>query len=268
VRKLGCLPAALALFAAPAACGSSHRAEPYAGRLYSVAQVQRAFATLGLELHRGAEHAPGLVFLLNDRRLGPQHLPSPPRVVTVVVATRRHAAGSTAFLQKRAHTRVTRYANVRAVSRPYILGEVRAAISALRWGTVPVKPRRRLIAPARSIGPIRLGEWRRNVEKAFGPGTSTERGIVRYFGGHLLVNYWFHDRLYTYVQYLQTRWAGYHTRSGIHVGSSRHDLRPLYATCESKSECWLQAGPTPDPVGTVFTLRHGRVVGIEIGAFG
>jgi hypothetical protein len=268
VRKLACLAAAVVSFVTPAACGSSHRAQPYAGRLYSVAQVQRAFASLGLELHRGAERSPGLVFMLNDRRLGPQHLPSPPRVVTVVVATRRHAAESTAFIRKRPHTRVTRYANVAAFAKPYILGEVRAAVSALRWGTVPMKPGRRLIVPAHSIGPIRLGESRRNVEKAFGPGKSKRRGLVRYFGGRLLVNYWFHDGLYDHVEYLQTRWRGYHTRSGVHVGSSRQALRPLYVSCASKTECWLQAGPMPDAVGTTFTLRHGRVVDIEIGSFG
>jgi hypothetical protein len=187
----------------------------------------------------------------------------------VVVATQRHAAESTAFLQPRRLARVTRYANVAAFSRPYILDEVRAAVSALRWGTVPVKPGRRLIVPADSIGGIRLGESRRNVEKAFGPGKSTHRGLVWYFGGHLLVNYWFHDGLYKRVEYLQTRWGGYRTRSGVHVGSSRQDLQPLYVSCDkTKPECWLQAGPTPDPVGTVFTVRHGKVVEIEVGSYG
>jgi hypothetical protein len=229
-----------------------------------VAQVKTAFAALGLDLHSGARHAPGLVFLLNNRRLGPQHIPSPPRVVTVVVATRR----STAFSQKRRGARVTRYANVTALSKPYVLDEVRAAVSALRWGTVHGESGRDRIVLAGSIGGIRLGESRRDVEKAFGPGRSARRGLVRYFGGHLLVSYWFHDGLYKRVEYLQTGWQGYRTRSGIHVGSTRQDLQPLYVSCERKPECWLQAGPTPDPVGTVFTVRHGRVVKIEVGSFG
>jgi hypothetical protein len=204
-----------------------------------------------------------LVFLRNNRRLGPEHIPSPPRIVTVVVATRRDAAESPTFSRS-----FTRYANVTAFAKPYVLDEVRAAVSALRWGTVPGKPGRRLIVLAGSIGGIRLGEPRRSVEKAFGPGRSAGRGLVRYFGGHLLVNYWFHDGLYKHVQYLQTRWGGYHTRSGVHVGSSRRALQPLYVSCASKAECWLQAGPTPDPVGTVFTVRHGKVAAIEIGSFG
>ena len=141
-------------------------------------------------------------------------------------------------------------------------------MSALRWGTTPVKPGRRLIGLGDSIGGIRLGQSRQSIEKAFGPGTSKHRGLVRYFGGHLLVDYWFHDGLYKHVEYLLTRWGGYHTRSGVHVGSSRKDLRPLFVSCESKPECWLQAGPTPDPVGTVFTVRHGKVVQIEVGSFG
>jgi hypothetical protein len=251
-----------------AACGSSDHAQPYTGRLYSVAHVQRAFASLGLELHTGARRAPGLVFLLNNRRLGPQHIPSPPRVVTVVVATRRPTAERTAFFPKRRHARVTRYANVTAFSKPYLLDEVRAAVSALRWGGVPVKPGRRLIVLGDSIGGIRLGDSRRSVERAFGPGRSTRRGLVWYFGGHLLVDYWFHDGLYKRVEYLQTRWDGYHTRSGVHVGSSRHALRPLFVSCGSEPECWLQAGPTPDPVGTVFTVRRGKVVKIAVGSYG
>jgi hypothetical protein len=113
---------------------------------------------------------------------------------------------------------------------------------------------------------IRLGESRTNVEKAFGVGRSIRRGLVSYFGGHL-VNYWFHDGLYKQVEYLETRWSGYRTRSGVHFGSSRRELRPLYVTC-AKGNCGLLAGPWPDPVGTGFTMRHGKVVDIIIGSFG
>ena len=116
-----------------------------------------------------------------------------------------------------------------------------------------------------SIGAIWLGESRTNVEKKFGLGHSTRRGLVSYFAGHLLVNYWFHDGLYKHVEYLQTRWEGYSTRSDVHVGSSRDDLRPLYVTCR-KGNCILLAGPTPDPVGPDFTMRHGQVAEITVGS--
>jgi hypothetical protein len=185
----------------------------------------------------------------------------------VEVATRRLAGEST--LVRPHGTRVTTYANVTAFSKPYVLDEVRAAVSALRWGTASTvpKPGRELIVLASSIGPIWLGESQRNVEKKFGHGHTTQRGLASYFGGHLLVNYWFHDRVYNYVEYLQTRWPGYRTRSGVHVGSSQRDLRPLYVTC-SNGDCFLQAGPMPDAIGTIFTIRHGKVAEIEVGSFG
>jgi hypothetical protein len=170
---------------------------------------------LGLELHVAARQASGLVFLVNDARLGPQHIPSPPRVVKVLVATRRQAAGSALIRQgRRAH--VTRYANIAVFSKPYVLDQARAAVSALRWGSVPrlAKPGRHLIVLGSSIGEIWLGQSRTNVEKKFGLGHSTRRGLVSYFGGHLLVNYWFHDGLYPFVEYLQTRWEGAVSTSG------------------------------------------------------
>jgi hypothetical protein len=249
-----------------AACASSHHSLAYSGRLYSVAQVQKAFAALGLELHREGTHA-GRVVLLNNRRLGPQRLPSPPRVVTVVVRTRRRPAPDVTLSQQDHHASMTTYANVTAVSKPYVVDEVRGAISALRWGTGSHAgtPARRLIVLADSISGIRLGERREEVEKTFGPGRSTRRGLVRYFGGHLLVDYWFHDRLYKRVAYLQTQWGGYHTRSGVHVGSTRRELRRLYVTCDSNTECHLLAGPWPDALATGFVMRHGRVAEIGIG---
>jgi len=167
------------------------------------------------------------------------------------------------------NTQVTSYANVTVVSKPDVLYQVRSAVSALRWGTASslAKPGRGLIVLGDSIDGIRLDESRTDVEKAFGVGRSSRRGLVSYFGGHLIVNYWFHDGLYKQVEYLETRWSGYRTRSGVHVGSSRRELRPLYVTC-AKGNCVLLAGPWPDPVGTVFTMRHGKVVDIIIGRFG
>jgi len=186
----------------------------------------------------------------------------------VFVVTRRHAAESTQFERPR-HTQVTRYANITVFSKPYFFHQARAAVSALRWGTASGlgKPGRGLIVLGSSIDGIWLGESRRNVEKKFGPGHSTSRGLVWYFGGHLLVNYWFHDGLYKQVEYLQTRWPGYRTRSGVHVGSSRRELGPLYVTCGGL-ECALQAGPMPDAQGTIFTMRHGRVAEMTVGSFG
>jgi hypothetical protein len=206
--------------------------------------------------------------LVNNARLGPQHIPSPRRVVTVFVVTRRQAAERTQFERGR-NTQVTRYANITVVSKPDFLYQVRSAVSALRWGTASSlgKPGRGLIVLGSSIDGIRLGESRTNVEKAFGVGRSSQRGLVSYFGGHLIVNYWFHDGLYKQVEYLETRWSGYRTRSGVHVGSSRRELRPLYATC-AKGNCVLLAGPWPDPVGTTFTMRQGKVVDITIGSLG
>ena len=168
---------------------------------------------------------------------------------------------------RRAH--VTRYANIAVFSKPYVLDQARAAVSALRWGSVPrlAKPGRHLIVLGSSIGDICLGESRTNVEKKFGPGHFARRGLVSYFGGHLLVNYWFHDGLYPFVEYLQTRWEGYSTRSGVHVGSTRRELGPLYVTCR-KGNCTLLGGPMPDPVGTDFTMRHGKVVEITVGSLG
>jgi hypothetical protein len=279
VRRLAGLLAAVGVLATATACGSSHRARlssndlrvrsgSYSGHLYSVGEVRRAFAALGLELHRGPSPAPGVVSLVNNARLGPQHIPSPPRVVTVFVVTRRQGAESAQF-ERGSNTQVTRYANITMVSKADVLYEVRGAVSALRWGTASSlgKPGRGLIVLGSSIDGIRLDESRATVEKAFGAGRSSRRGLVSYFGGHLIVNYWFHDGLYKWVEYLETRWSGYRTRSGVHVGSSRRELRALYVTC-AKGNCVLLAGPWPDPVGTVFTMRHGKVVDITIGRFG
>ncbi len=137
----------------------------------------------------------------------------------------------------------------------------------LRWEITAAsrRPGSRLIVPGYSIGGIRLGESRQEVEKVFGRGRSTRRGFVSYVGGHVLVSYWWHDAPTRYVAWLQTSWGGFHTRSGIHVGSTRRELRPLYVTCGGKSGCYLLEGPWPDALATTFTLRAGKVVGIGMG---
>ena len=48
------------------------------------------------------------------------------------------------------------------------------------------QPRSRLIVLGQSIAGIRLGEPRKSVEKAFSPGRSGRRGLVRYFEGDRL----------------------------------------------------------------------------------
>jgi len=92
-------------------------------------------------------------------------------------------------------------------------------------------PENRLIVLGRSIGGIRLDEPRASVEKAFGQGSSRRRGLVSYFGGRLLVDSWFHDQLTTRVESLKTSWRGFHTRSGVHVGSTREALGALHVAC-------------------------------------
>jgi hypothetical protein len=124
-------------------------------------------------------------------------------------------------------------------------------------------PRIRLIVLGDSIGGIRLDQPRRNVEETFGHGTLVRRGIVSYFGGRLVVDYWFHDGLTTRVEALETRWGGFRTRSGVHVGSSRQELRALHVSC-SDGRCGVAAATGPDAPGTGFTMRHGKVVQIDV----
>jgi len=124
-------------------------------------------------------------------------------------------------------------------------------------------PQNRLIVLGHSIGDIRLGEPRRRVAKAFRPGRSSRRGLVWYYGGRLLDVYWFHDGLTTRVEGLETSWGGFHTRSGLHVGSSRQELRALHVAC-GHVECSRAAARGPDAPGTVFKMRHGKVAQIDV----
>jgi hypothetical protein len=124
-------------------------------------------------------------------------------------------------------------------------------------------PNNRVIVLGDSIAGIPLNEPRKSVEKAFGHGKSSRRGLVWYFGGRLLVDYWFHDQLTTRVEELETSWGGFHTRSGVHVGTSRQALRALHVTCR-EGDCNLAAGRLPDAPGTIFRMRHGNVAQILI----
>jgi hypothetical protein len=112
-----------------------------------------------------------------------------------------------------------------------LLVAVSAGFSGCGGGKSERTPDNRLIVLGRSIGGIRLDEPREAVEKAFGPGSSTRRGLVSYFGGRLVVDYWFHDQLTARVESLETGWSGFHTRSGVHVGSLRKALNTLHVDC-------------------------------------
>jgi hypothetical protein len=126
------------------------------------------------------------------------------------------------------------------------------------------QPKNRLILLGRSIGGISLREPRRMVEKVFGPGKSRSRGLVSYFGGRLLVDYWFHDGLTTRVEYLKTTWGGFHTHSGVHVGTSRKDLRLPGMSCMNRI-CGRPEGNYADAPGTGFGIRDGKVAWIAVG---
>jgi len=254
-RRLGLVFGLVGLLAGCAS--SSHRAI-YSGRLYSVAEVRRAFGQLGLVLHE--KHVqPGTVsyqvrFSLSGRPAGPAG--------TLVVATRRSAVGSSTLPGQE-----TDYANVSMFTKSSSRDEIWGALSALRWGTIAQsKPASGVIVPGKSIGEIRLGDKRKAVEKAFGPGTPGRyRGFVTYFGGHVVVSYEFHGGIYDFVTRLSTRWPGYHMRSGVHIGSTAKDLRRLFVTCGPNSQCSLLEGQWPDALATTFTTRHGKVTGIDMG---
>jgi hypothetical protein len=126
------------------------------------------------------------------------------------------------------------------------------------------QPKNRVILLGRSIGGISLREPRSTVEKVFGPGKSRSRGVVSYFGGRLLVDYWFHDGLTTEVQYLKTTWGGFHTRSGVHMGTSRKDLRLPGMSCMS-GICGRPEENFADAPGTSFGMRDGKVAWIAVG---
>jgi len=107
-----------------------------------------------------------------------------------------------------------------------------------------------------------LREPRRAVEKAFGPGVSRRRGLVSYFGGRLLVDYWFHDGLTTRVEYLKTSWGGFHTRSGVRVGSSRRDLSGV--GCIGRI-CTRPLFDGADAPATGYGIRDGKIAWIAVG---
>jgi hypothetical protein len=244
-------------------------ASRYSGRLYSVADVKRAFAQLGWKLVPAPSRPHGLVVLKALWNVPGQDFSGSATGGIVDVATRRTAVGN----EPTQATQGMSYANVTAFGRFTTIDNVRGALSALRWGTIAgSKPAADLIVPGKSIGPFRLGDSRAAVEKAFGPGTNRHfwrggrAGYVSYFGGRVEVSYEFHDGVYNFVTALSTRSPRYHTSSGIHVGSSMQALRKLFVTCVGKTMCYVFAGPMPDALTTSFNLSHGRVSQISFGS--
>ena len=127
------------------------------------------------------------------------------------------------------------------------------------WGGQrPVQSR--IILLNRSIGDLHLGEARSSVEKTLGRGIASH-GWVSYFGGHLLVDYVYKVEKTTHVEALVTRWRGFHTRSGVHVGSSVQDVRRrLHISCGGGS---CTAG-SPGRPSTILFTRRGKVARIEV----
>jgi hypothetical protein len=126
------------------------------------------------------------------------------------------------------------------------------------------QPKDRLIVLGRSIGAIALGERRTSVRRTLGSGKRLSRGVFSYFGGRLLISYWFHDQLTPRVNYIKTTWSGFHTRSGVRVGTNRRDLHLPGGSCVNGT-CGLAAGKGADAPGTGFGIRRGKIAWIAVG---
>jgi len=124
-------------------------------------------------------------------------------------------------------------------------------------------PKNRLIVPGVSIGNVRFGESRKAVERTLGPGKRVAKDYFSYLSGQLRVLYSYHDQYTGRAQALITRWSGYRTRTGIHVGSTRQALKGLHVNCSNEM---CSSPQNPDYPGIILTMRHGRVVEIFVGA--
>jgi hypothetical protein len=91
------------------------------------------------------------------------------------------------------------------------------------------------------------------------------RWVVSYLGGRLQIVFAFHDAYTGRVQALITKWGGFRTRSGVHVGSSRQALRSLHVACANGDCSWVTNG-MPDAPGIIFTMHRGRVAEIFVGS--
>ena len=125
-------------------------------------------------------------------------------------------------------------------------------------------PTNRVIVLGRSIGVISLGERRSRIRRTLGPGRRLSSGVFSYFGGRVLISYWFHDQLTQRVNYIKTTWSGFHTRSGVHVGTSRLDIHLPAGSCLN-GICGLATSKGADAPGTGFGIRRGKVAWIAVG---
>ena|SRR5437016_1152670 len=127
-------------------------------------------------------------------------------------------------------------------------------------------PNDRLIVPGVSIGGIRFGTPRRDVEKRLGTGKPVHRDLVWYMGERLEVVYSFHGAYTGRVQALITTWPGFETRSGVRVGSTREGVRTaLHFPCGGGT-CSRGLTQTPDAQGTILSMRNGKVAEIFVGS--
>ncbi len=161
--------------------------------------------------------------------------------VEVIVLTRRDGDESPGTVPD-AHSHLTRYANVTLVAGRNYNDEARAALSVLRWTLGQAKPAEGRIVPGRSIGVVSVGEPRKQVEKVLGKGVPRGRGLVSYPREHFLISYAPHDTLVPWVGAILIRWSGFRGPAGVHVGSTRSDLRRLYAGCSSATSAVFRRG--------------------------
>jgi hypothetical protein len=140
-----------------------------------------------------------------------------------------------------------------------------AATSTATARTAPASPKNRLIVVDESIGPVRLGESRKRLEKALGRGAKIDRFLMSDFGGRLRVAYGDHGVLRAYVTGVGTRWAGFHTRSGLRVGASRQKASSLPGAICGVDFCdhYLRPRHADGPLTDIRT-RHRRITWISI----
>jgi hypothetical protein len=115
----------------------------------------------------------------------------------------------------------------------------------------------------RSIGVVTLREWRTDVERQLGRGTTVHGGKghahqVRYQKAGLTVVYAPGARQREGVFAILTTSARYRTSGGIGVGSSRSDVSRIGGIhCYSGQDC--QHGAAYRKPGTAFFFRNGKV---------